>query len=143
MMADLIEMGFGRGKALRALSRTGWIGVEAAVMWLLSNPDSICRTLGSVSHRNDHVTSVIHSVLIIGKQTIITYLLLVWKHNYLFVLKSNNFLVKHFQMVPRPPVREGGGDHAGQGQERELPRPRVSVQAGRLRAFSQDRRQGN
>ena len=52
MMAGLIEMGFGRGKALRALSRTGWIGVEAAVMWLLSNPDSVstCRTLGNVSH---------------------------------------------------------------------------------------------
>ena len=46
-------------------------------------------------------------------------------------------------MVPRPPIREGGGDHAGQGQERQLPRQGVSVQARRLRAFSQDRRQGN
>ena len=40
MMAVLIEMGFGRGRSHKALSKTGWVGVEAAVMWLLSNPES-------------------------------------------------------------------------------------------------------
>ena len=40
MMAVLIEMGFGRRRSHRALKSTGWVGVEAAVMWLLSNPES-------------------------------------------------------------------------------------------------------
>ena len=40
MMAVLIEMGFGKGRSHRALKSTGWVGVEAAVMWLLSNPES-------------------------------------------------------------------------------------------------------
>ena len=52
MMAVLIEMGFGRGRSHKALRRTGWVGVEDAAMWLLSNPESalIHRALGNVSH---------------------------------------------------------------------------------------------
>ena len=52
MMAVLTEMGFGREKALRALSRTGWIGVEAAVMWLLSNHDpvGVRKTVGKANY---------------------------------------------------------------------------------------------
>ena len=49
------------------------------------------------------------------------------------------FTLGYSQVVPRALVREGGRDHAGQGEERELPGPRVAVEAGRLRAFSQDR----
>ena len=52
MMAVLLEMGFGRERSLRALSRTGWIGVEAAVMWLLSNPESVGarKTVGKANY---------------------------------------------------------------------------------------------
>ena len=38
-ISQLTEMGFSENKAKKALMQTGWSGVEAAMEWLLSNPD--------------------------------------------------------------------------------------------------------
>ncbi len=47
------------------------------------------------------------------------------------------------QVVPRSPVWQGGREAAGEGPQRELPGPRVAVQARGLRALSQVGRQGH
>jgi len=38
-LTQLQEMGFSEAKAKKALTQTGWSGVEAAMEWLLANPD--------------------------------------------------------------------------------------------------------
>lgn len=38
-LTQLKEMGFSEAKAKKALTQTGWSGVEAAMEWLLANPD--------------------------------------------------------------------------------------------------------
>ncbi len=37
----LVEMGFDEAKAKKALTRTGWKGVEAAMEWLLAHGDDV------------------------------------------------------------------------------------------------------
>ena len=107
MMAPLIEMGFGRGRSHKALSRTGWVGVEAAVTWLLSNPESalIHRTLGDVSHLDNHISNLVEYVLI---NCNIGYLFR-WFHGHLSgkeaeimldKAKNGSFLVRESQSKP-------------------------------------------
>ncbi len=39
-MNTLVEMGFPRDRAMKALGKTGFAGVEAAMEWMLQNPDN-------------------------------------------------------------------------------------------------------
>jgi uncharacterized UBP type Zn finger protein len=37
----LVEMGFSKDKATKALNKTGWSGVQVAMEWLLAHADDI------------------------------------------------------------------------------------------------------
>ncbi len=39
VLATLQEMGFSEDRAKKALNKTGWKGVEAAMEWLLAHPE--------------------------------------------------------------------------------------------------------
>ena len=39
VLATLVEMGFPEKKAKKALTKTGWAGVERAMEWILANED--------------------------------------------------------------------------------------------------------
>ena len=108
MLAVLIEMGFGRGRSHKALSRTGWVGVEDAVMWLLSNPESalIHRTSGKVSHLDIIFPNWVDYVLI---NCDIVKCLFRWFHGHLSgkeaeimldKAKNGSFLVRESQSKP-------------------------------------------